>query len=120
MSTMQQLLYALAAGIPALIIGILGYRRSKKVDAVAEQSGIATESRAGQAQVIEGLNKIIDNLQEDNQVGRDYAKYLITRLDLSDKEREDLRFKLTRMRRKYGDNGNGNGNGKGLNGNPAT
>lgn len=106
---MQQGLYALLAAIPSIFIAWLAYRRSQKVDAVAEQSGIANESRAGQAQIIEGLNRIIDNLQEDNKTGRDYAQYLLNRLDLSDKDRETLRGQLMRMHRKFGDNGNGNG-----------
>jgi uncharacterized coiled-coil protein SlyX len=107
MSTMQQVLYALVAGVPALILGILAYRRSKRVDAVAAQSGVATEGRAGQAQVIEGLNSIIDSLQEDNKMWREDIRYLTNRLDLSDKQREELRNDLVRMHRKYGDNGNG-------------
>jgi uncharacterized coiled-coil protein SlyX len=107
MTTMQQVLYAIVAGVPALILGILAYRRSKKVDAVAQQSGAATESRAGTAQIIEGLNEIIDSLQEDNKMWREDIRYLTNRLDLNDKQREDLRNELVRMHRKYGDNGNG-------------
>lgn len=122
---------AILIGLPATILGILAYRRSRKVDAVAEQSGVATETRAGIAQIIQGLNDMIENLQEDNQVfraeGKDWAvriknldmdfatrlRDLTVRLDAISQERDEFRRErdecrreVARLFRKYGeDNG---------------
>lgn len=101
----QQVVYGLVIGLPSFLLGYLAYRRSRKVDAVSAQSGIATETRAGTAQIIEGLNQLIDNLQDDNRLFREDIKYLTLRLDAISKERDELRRKLNRLNRLYGDNG---------------
>lgn len=96
---------AIVIGLPSIGISYLAYRQSKKVDAVAEQSGIVTETRAGTAQIIEALNQLIDNLQDDNRSFREDIKYLTLRLDAISKERDELKQKLNQMMRKYGENG---------------
>lgn len=101
----DEIIQAIVIGLPSFALGYLAYRRSKKVDAVVEQSGIATETRAGTAQIIEGLNQLIDNLQDDNRSFREDIKYLTLRLDAISKERDELRQKLNQMMRKYGENG---------------
>lgn len=103
----EQAIYGLLIGLPSFLLGYLAYRRARKVDAVAAQSGVITESRAGTAQIIEGLNLLIDQLQDDNKTFRDDIKYLTLRLDAISKERDELRQQLTRLQRKYGDNGDG-------------
>src|SRR5688572_27423201 len=100
---MDTVVQALLIGLPATVLGLLAYRRSRRVDAVAAQSGIATETRAGTAQIIEGLNHLIDNLQEDNAVIRADFKYLTTRLDTVIEERDALRREVAELRRKYGE-----------------
>lgn len=102
-----QVITALLIGLPSFLLGYLAYRRARKVDAVAAQSGVMTESRAGTAQIIEGLNLLIDQLQDDNKTFRDDIKYLTLRLDAIAKERDQLRRELNRLQRKYGENGNG-------------
>jgi hypothetical protein len=88
-------------------LGFLAYRRSIHVDAVSTQSGIATDNRAGTAQIIDGLNKLIDNLQEDNQSFRDDLKQCAVRIEAISAERDVLRLELAKLRRLYGyDNGN--------------
>lgn len=101
---MDIVIQATLIGLPATILGILAYRQSRKVDAVAEQSGVATETRAGTAQIIEGLNNLVDNLQEDNKVFRDELKYLTQTLGAVVLERDELRKEVARLRRKYGEN----------------
>jgi hypothetical protein len=57
----------LIVGLPAFILGCLAYLRSRNVDAVAEQAGAASHDIEQVGQVIDGLNKLIANLQEDNK-----------------------------------------------------
>ena len=94
---------AILIGLPATILGLLAYRRSRKVDAVAEQAGVAIEARAGTAQIIEGLNALVDNLQTDNKVFRDDFKFFTERLNECFAEREKLRQEVARLRKKYGE-----------------
>lgn len=100
---MDDVTKAILIGLPATFLGLMAYIRSLRVDAVAEQSGVATETRAGTAQIIQGLNDLIDNLQTDNKVFRDDIKYLTLRLDAFAAEREELRKEVARLRRKYGE-----------------
>jgi hypothetical protein len=86
-------------------LGYLAYRRSTKVDAVSAQSGIASDTRAGTAQIIEALNSMIDTLQEDNATFRADFKYLTARLDVVIGERDELKREVTRLRRLAGENG---------------
>ena len=102
---MDPIIQAILIGLPATALGFLAWWRSRKVDAVAEQSGAVTETRAGTAQVIDGLNQLIDNLQDDNRLFREDIKYLTLRLDVIVKERDELRRELNRLNRKYGENG---------------
>lgn len=87
------------------ILAYLAYRRSVRVDAISAQSGIVDATRAGTAQIIEGLNNLIDNLQEDNKAFREDLKYCSARLDGLIAERDGLKRELFRLRRKYGENG---------------
>lgn len=96
---------ALIIGIPSFLLGYLLYRQSKKKDAVSEESGIASNNRAGTLQIFEGLKEQIDNLQEDNKTLRDENKYLVARLDVIAKELDALKVELARLRRKFGENG---------------
>lgn len=95
----------LALAAPSFALGYLAYRRSRTVDAVSAQSGVASDTRAGTAQVIDGLNKLIDNLQEDNKDFRDDIKQCALDLKAVVVERDELRLELARLRRRYGENG---------------
>lgn len=101
----DQIWIALAAGLPSFLLGFLGYRQSRKVDAVAAQSGMASESRAGIEQVIQGLNGVIDNLQEDNTAFRDEVRYLTGRITEIITQCDEAKRQLNGLRRKYGENG---------------
>lgn len=96
---------ALVVGLPGITVAVLAYRRSRKVDAVSEKTGIAANGRAGTAQVIEGLKVLIDNLQEDNKAFRDDIRSLTLRLDVVAAERDAFRLEVARLRKRYGDNG---------------
>jgi len=100
-----QVAMALLIGAPSFALGYMALQRSRKVDAISAQSGVATDARAGTAQIIEGLNRLIDNLQEDNASFREDIRYLTVRLDAVTKERDDLRIRLNRLARRYDDNG---------------
>lgn len=56
----------LLVGLPSSALGYMVYRRSRDVDDVAEQAGIATGQRESIGQVVDGLNRIITALQDDN------------------------------------------------------
>lgn len=87
------------------ILAYLAYRRSVKVDRISAQSGAVDSARAGTAQIIEGLNNLIDNLQEDNKAFREDLKHITGRLEECMTAREVLKHELLRLRRKYGENG---------------
>lgn len=61
----------LILAIPSTILGLLAYRRSRAVDKVTEQSQAATSHSGSINQVIEGMNKLNENLQEDNRLLRE-------------------------------------------------
>lgn len=82
-----------------------GFWRGMKVDAVSERSGVAAQAGAGIAQVQAALENLIDTLQEDNASFRDDLRHLTIRLDACNLERDTLRKELSRMQRKYGENG---------------
>lgn len=98
---MNAILIALAAGIPSFLLGFLAYRRSVKVDAVAAQVSVSTDSRAGTQQIIEGLNSLVENLQEDNKALRDEARYLLQRISNLTEETNKLKAELDIFRKKY-------------------
>lgn len=99
---MNDLLVAAMAAIPAAVLGVLAYRRSIKVDQVSAQSGMASDHRAGTAQVIEGLNQLIDQYQESVKESREIMAVLEVRIVTVTAERDALRLEVARLRRKYG------------------
>lgn len=96
---------AVVGAAVSLTIGFLGHQRSKKVDATSAQSGVASHHQAGTAQIIEGLNRLVDQLQEDNSDFRQDIEKLVVRLEVITVERDALRLEVVRLRRKYGENG---------------
>lgn len=76
----------------------LKFRQSQKVDATSAQSGIASNHRAGTQQVIEGLNQLVDQLQEENGRLLTEASSRATRLEAATLE-------VARLRKLYGANG---------------
>lgn len=101
--------------VGGVLIGYLGYHRSRKVDAVSAQAGVASETRAGTAQVIEALNAIIDQIQEDNRDFREQGKEfrdalrqcaervtgLSAELDSALRERDEAWRELAAFRRRF-------------------
>jgi regulator of replication initiation timing len=71
----------LVVAIPSFILGYLGYRRSVKVDKTTDQSRVASSQVGAVGQVIDGLNQLIDNLQEDNKLLRLSVRELRDKLD---------------------------------------
>lgn len=105
---------AVAAPVLGFAVAYMGYRRSRHVDTVTEQSGAATESRAGVQQIIDAGNKLNDQLQryldqaqEDNQ--QEHVRYLDVRSQLEGcfARTQELTKELNRMYRKYGNDDTG-------------
>lgn len=84
----------LIVAIPSGILGYLGYRRSRHVDAVAEQAGVQSSQSTSIGQVVDGLNALVGNLQEDNRALRDHVKELNTKLDLIISECQGLKQQI--------------------------
>lgn len=77
------------------LLGWFGYKRSQKADTVAEKAG-AVE------QIINGLNILVENLQEDNKDLRSTVSELKNALEKALKERDDATKDLKALQRKYG------------------
>lgn len=89
---------SIVTGIPAFILGYLAYRRGAKVDKASEQSVLASANTTAVTQLINGLNQLIDTLQEDNRELRQIAKECGTKLEQVVSERDaaiaELRLRL--------------------------
>lgn len=59
MAIIENVIVGVVVGVPATVIGVLGYRRSKQADEAAEESGTI-------AQIISGLNVLVANYRTDN------------------------------------------------------
>lgn len=94
---------ALVGGSVSLTAAVMGYRRSKVVDATSAQSGAANNHRAGTAQILEGLNDLVDQLQEDNASFRLDIKDLAARLNVVTLERDALKLEVARLKKRYRD-----------------
>jgi ABC-type transporter Mla subunit MlaD len=71
-------------GMPSFLLGFLGYRRSQQADK-------ASESADAIGHIIDGLNALIDALQDDNRVLRRNADALQLRLSQAATELEKLK-----------------------------
>lgn len=91
LATVVALLGVLSTGL----LGWFGYRRSQKADTVAEKAG-AVE------QIINGLNILVENLQEDNKDLRSTVSELKDALETALKERDNARKDLKTLQRQYG------------------
>lgn len=86
-------------------IAYLAHRAGRRKDRVTEQSGVVTQDRAGTAQIIEGLNLLIDQLQEDYARIREDLQRCAARLDPIATRLEEALREIARLRHKYGENG---------------
>lgn len=87
-------LVGLVVAVPSAALGYLGYRRSRHVDAVAEQAGVSSTQATSIGQVVDGLNALVGNLQEDNRALREHVKELNVKLDLIIQECRDLKAEI--------------------------
>lgn len=92
----------LLIGIPSFLLGWLGYRRAVKVDKATENSAVIATQTGSVGQVIAGLNGLIENLQEDNQVWRENFKELSLKLAEVIKERDQIQKDYNALVKKYG------------------
>lgn len=84
----------LIIAIPASILGYLGYRRSRRVDEVAKQAGMADSHATSIGQVVDGLNKVIAAVQSDNHDLRKEVLELRATVDPLRKTVEEIRARL--------------------------
>lgn len=91
--------------ISGILIAWLGLRRSSMVDKATERSAIIAAQTGSVGQVIEGLNQIIDNLQDDNKIWRESFKDISIKLAEITKERDLLKNELYSLKKKYNING---------------
>lgn len=87
-------------GIPATAIAVLGYRRSVRTDAIAAQSDVAENKREGVEQVIEGLNKLLGNVQNDNEALRVTSRELNAEVRVLNKEVRELNAEVRSLNAK--------------------
>lgn len=90
---------ALVGVLGGVVLGVLGYRRSRQVDATSAQAGMVTEARAGTAQIIGGLNALLDQVQEDNQDFRTELRHCAARVLAVEAERDACRREFAEYRR---------------------
>lgn len=95
------IILALIAAVPSFILGILAWRRSVKVDKNTEQAATALAQSTAAAQVLEGLNKLIENLQEDNKELRGNITEVAKKLKEALAERDKLRRELDKLNKRY-------------------
>lgn len=91
----------LVIGIPAFIIGILGYRRATRIDKHTENAAVIAAQTGSVGQVITGLNQLIENLQDDNRVWRESFKEISVKLGEVIGERDLLQKELDALKKKY-------------------
>lgn len=94
----------LIIGIPSFILGWLGYKRAVKVDKSVENASVIAAQTGSVAQIITGLNSVIDNLQEDNKIWRDNFKELSLKLTEVIKERDQIQKDYNALAKKFGIN----------------
>lgn len=87
----------LLVAIPSAVLGFLGYRRSRHNDEVAERAGVATTRSTSIGQVVDGLDRLVANLQEDNKTLREHVKELNVKLDRIISECQDLKQQLAAL-----------------------
>lgn len=75
------------------------------VDKATERSAVIAAQTGSVGQVIEGLNQIIDNLQDDNKIWRESFKDISLKLAEITKERDALQSELYTLKKKYNING---------------
>lgn len=63
-------LVGLIVGLPATVLGVIALRRTMKVDRDAAATAAISAGATAARDVVKGLNTLIDNLQEDNQMLR--------------------------------------------------
>lgn len=104
MTPTAQTIYGVVVLLTSFIIGFLAYMWSRKVDAATAQSGFITKTRTNTAQIIEGLNQLINNLRIDNGLFLEDIRLLTTRIGARDKEIDELRQRINWLNRRYEDN----------------
>lgn len=90
----------IAVGLPSIALGYLGFRQSQKVDAIAAQAGIATVESGTIGHVIDGLNKLVANLQGDNAVLRAELSTVNEKLSQVIRYCEELKQQLADLRKR--------------------
>lgn len=105
MTGTQLFILGLLSSVISAALGYLLHRRSRKVDAVSEQSGAVSNQRAGTQQIIDGFNLLLERAQETIEDDREVIKLLEGRIVTFTANLEACQAENARLRKKYGDNG---------------
>lgn len=93
---------AVVGTVGGVVLGYLGYWRSRKVDDRSAQLGVTSETRAGTDQVIAGLRILVEQWQESDQDKKETIRYLDVQLRACMASKEDEKRENARLRKKYG------------------
>lgn len=92
----------LIVGAPMAILGALGWWRSRGMDAAAKQTATETLHAGRVAEVIAGLQSIINNLKDDNEELRDNLKDCDLRIEALRKRIDALYAEIRELRAENG------------------
>lgn len=91
------LILTLAGSVGGFILGYFGLRRGLAADKVAAKSEEDKGRVAAVSQIIQGLDGLINSLQEDNKVLREDLKACAVKLETVMAERDELRQEVRRL-----------------------
>lgn len=77
---MHPIFVGLLVGLPTTGLGLAGLRRAKKLDKEASDAAIIATQGGMIQYVIDGLDKLVENLQEDNEDVRAQKAVLVKQL----------------------------------------
>lgn len=94
--------HPLVVGIPGFLFAGIGLWLAFRKDKSTESAAVIAAQTGSVAQVIAGLNKLIENLQDDNKVYRENFKELTVKLVEVIKERDQIQKDYNALAKKYG------------------
>lgn len=68
---MDPVIVGFLVGLPTIVLGWLGYQRSVRLDRVAARSAAIESGKVTTQTIIDGLDRIVANLREDNKMLRE-------------------------------------------------
>lgn len=91
---MDPIVVGVVVGLPATGLGWLGYRRSIRLDRLAVQAATIKEGGTTTQTIIDGLDRMIVRLQEDNRILRERIEDYSKQLRRVEDELRELKYSL--------------------------